>query len=135
MRFTCFRAFHCFLTPSFVLLGVSAKSRCSGKLSQPSSLSRQAKTVIFISKITMATKSPILHFASMRTYNILYCPKEREKLLSFGMSQPFLSIPEASGNQNCRLARRCILMYDIATECQITVQVNRFGHSVFVFRN
>ena len=46
-----FWAFHCFSTPLFVVLGASSKFRCLGKLSQPSSPSRQAKTVIFISKI------------------------------------------------------------------------------------
>merc|ERR1711966_218615 len=70
---SCYRVFHCPLTPSFVLLGASAKSRCFRKLSHPSSLSREAKTVIFISKITITKSSPILHFASMRTYNILCC--------------------------------------------------------------
>ena len=51
---SCLRAFHGFLTPSFVLSGNSAKSRCLGKLSHPSSLIRQVKTVIFISKITIS---------------------------------------------------------------------------------
>ena len=43
------------LTPSFILLGASANYRYSGKLLHPSKLSRQTKTVIFISKITMTT--------------------------------------------------------------------------------
>ena len=51
----CYRVFCCFLTSSFVLLGASGKLRCLGKLSHPSSLSRQVKTVIFISKITIIT--------------------------------------------------------------------------------
>ena len=42
--------FHWFLTPSFVLLGASAKSRRLRKLSHPSLLGRQVKTVMFISK-------------------------------------------------------------------------------------
>ena len=45
----------CFLTPLFVLLGANVKSRCLGKLSHPSLLSRQAQTVIFISKIAITT--------------------------------------------------------------------------------
>ena len=51
--FSYYREFHRFFIPSFVLLGASAKSRCLGKLSHPSLLSRQVKTVIFISKITL----------------------------------------------------------------------------------
>ena len=74
-----YRVFHCFLTPSFVLLGVSVKSRCFGMLSHSSSLSRQAKTVIFISKNTIITKSPIFHFAPMWTYNIPDCRKKEQK--------------------------------------------------------
>ena len=74
----CYRVFHCFLTPSFVLLGASAKSRYLGKLSHPSLLSRQVKTVIFISKITITTKSPILHFAPMWTNNTPHCPKKEQ---------------------------------------------------------
>ena len=58
--------FHCFLTPSLVLLGASAKFRCSRKLPRPSLLGRQVKTVIFISKIAITTKSPILHFVPMQ---------------------------------------------------------------------
>ena len=94
---SCYQVFRCFLTPSFILLGASAKSRCFGMLWHSSSLSRQAKTVIFISKITITKAYPSLHFAPMRTYNILYGPK-REKLLSFGTPQPFVSIPAASFN-------------------------------------
>ena len=96
---SCCRVFHCFLTPSFVFSGASAKSRCLGKLSHPSSLSRQVKTLIFICKITITKTSLILHFARMpmRIYNIPYCPK-RAKLLPFGMSQPIVSISVASVN-------------------------------------
>ena len=42
---------YCFLTPSFVLLGNSAKSRCLIKLPRLSLLSRQVKTACFIFKI------------------------------------------------------------------------------------
>ena len=92
---SCYRVFHCFLIPPYVLL-----SRCQcqlyicrylGKLLHLSLLSRYVKTVIFISKIIITKTHPILHFVPIWTYNILYCPK-KEKLLSFGMSQPFLSI-------------------------------------------
>ena len=75
---SCYWVFCCFLTPAFVLLGASAKSRYLGKLSHPSLLSRQVKTVIFIFKITIPTKSLILHFSSMRTHNIPYCPKKKQ---------------------------------------------------------
>ena len=47
--------FNYFLTTSFVLFGASAKFRYLGKLSHLSLLSRQVKTVIFISKITIIT--------------------------------------------------------------------------------
>ena len=70
---SCYRVCHCFLTPSFVLLGASAKSRCSGKLSHPSLLSRQVKTVIFIFKITITTKSPILDVSSISYYRVFHC--------------------------------------------------------------
>ena len=94
--FSCYRVFYCFLTPSFVLLGASAKSRCLGKLSHPALLSRQVKTVIFIYKITITTvKSPILHFDLMRTHKPPIVQK-RAKLLSLGMSQPYICIPLAS---------------------------------------
>ena len=52
---SCYRVFHYLLTPSFVLLGASANYRYLGKLSHPSLLSRQVKTVIFISKNTIIT--------------------------------------------------------------------------------
>ena len=91
----CYRVFHCFLTPSFVLLGASAKSRCLGKLSHPALLSRQVKTVIFIYKITITVKSSILHFDLMRTHKPPIVQK-RAKLLSLGMSQPYICIPLAS---------------------------------------
>ena len=39
-----------FLSPSFVLLGASAKSWCVWKISHPSLPSKQVKTAIFISK-------------------------------------------------------------------------------------
>ena len=92
---SCYRVFHCFLTPSFVLLGASAKSRCLGKLSHAALLSRQVKTVIFIYKITTTIKSPILHFDLMRTHKPPIVQK-RAKLLSLGMSQPYICIPLAS---------------------------------------
>ena len=74
---SCYRVFHCFLTPSFVLLGASAKSRCLGKLSHPALLSRQVKTVIFICKITITIKSPILPFDLMRTHKPPIVQKEQ----------------------------------------------------------
>ena len=46
------RMFHCFSSPSLILLDDSAKSVCSGKLSHLSLLSRQVKTVILFSKMT-----------------------------------------------------------------------------------
>ena len=46
-----YRVFYCALTPSFILLDASAKSRCLGKLSLPPSLSRQVKTVILSQKL------------------------------------------------------------------------------------
>ena len=48
-----YRVFHYLSTPSFVLLGTSANYRYLGKLSHPSLLNRQVKTVILISKITI----------------------------------------------------------------------------------
>ena len=98
---SCYRVFHSFLTPSFVLLGASAKSRRLGKLSHASLLSRQVKTVIFISKITITIKSPILHFGPMRTHTLSHTPlkpvfQKRAKILSFGMPQPLVSIPVAT---------------------------------------
>ena len=39
--------FHCVLTPSFVLLGASAKSWCFGKIFHPSLPSKQVKAVSF----------------------------------------------------------------------------------------
>ena len=93
--------FYCFLTPVFVLLGASTKSRCLGKLPHPSLLSRQVKMVIFIYKITMTTKSPILHSAApVRTRNTPIAQKSA-KLLSFAMSQPFVSITVASVSNKC----------------------------------
>ena len=50
---SCYWILSCFLNPSFILLGASSKFRCLTKLSHPSLLSKQAKTVIFISKITI----------------------------------------------------------------------------------
>ena len=75
---SCNRVFRCFSTPPFVLLGASAKFRCLGKLSHPSSLSSRVKTLIFISKITITTTSPILHFAPMRTLNTPYFSKKEQ---------------------------------------------------------
>ena len=43
--------FHCFLTPSFALLGAIAKSRRPGKLSHSSVPGRQVKTVILSPKL------------------------------------------------------------------------------------
>ena len=76
---SCYWVFCCFLPPSFDLLGASVKYRCLVKLSRPTLLSRQAKMVIFISKITKTIKSPILH-------------QKRANLLSCGISEPFASI-------------------------------------------
>ena len=59
-KLSWYRVFHYFLTPSFVLLGASAKSRCLGKLSHPSVTGRQMKTMIFISKMSLTTKSQFL---------------------------------------------------------------------------
>ena len=45
-----------FINPFICFLGASAKStRCLGKLSRPSPLTRQVKTVIFISEVTIIT--------------------------------------------------------------------------------
>jgi len=79
---SCYWMFHCSLTPPFVLLGASAKSRCLGKLSYPSLLIRQVKTEIFISKIATTIKSPILHFAPMWTHSTPHCPNKDQNYQS-----------------------------------------------------
>ena len=49
---SCYRMFHCFRSPSLILLDDSAKSVCLGELSPLSLLSRQVKMAILFSKIT-----------------------------------------------------------------------------------
>ena len=51
------------------------------------------------------------------------------------MPQPFLSIPVASANHKLSIGLAGGGAHNIATECQVTAQVYRFGHSGFVFRN
>ena len=92
---------------SFVSLGVSVKSRCFGMLSHSSSLSRQAKTVIFISKITISKTYPILHFESMRTYNILYCPKKERYNCHLACHNHLYPSRWLLVSTNYRLARWC----------------------------
>ena len=93
---SCLRMFHWLLTPLFVLLDASVKSMCFGKLSHPWVPSRQVKTVIFISKITITTISPILNFAPMGTHSTLHCPKKEQNYCHLAyVSQPLLSIPVA----------------------------------------
>ena len=58
--------FYCFSTPSFVLLGSSAKSRCLGHLWHPSLLNRQVQAVMFFFKITIPTVTGICR--GFRTY-------------------------------------------------------------------
>ena len=85
---SCYWMFRCFLTILFVLSGASSKSRCLAKLSHPSSLSRQAKTVILSPKLLLK-----------------YCPHTQEDIIFFISTVPFilhnvpLSVPfqEASG--------------------------------------
>ena len=74
--------------------------------------------VIFISKITITTTSPILHFAPMRTHSTPHSPK-KAKLLSFGVSQPFVSIPVFFVNK-----KFCRGVNYTATEPQVTVQIS-----------
>ena len=97
----------CFSTPSFVLLGASTKSRCLGKLSHPSLLSRQVKTVIFIFKVTITAKSPILHFAPMRTHNIPYCPKQEQNYCHLACHNHSYPSRWLLFTTNCRLGPRC----------------------------
>ena len=49
---THYWVFHCFWAPLIVVLGDGDKFKCLGNLSHPPVLSRQAKKVIFFSKIT-----------------------------------------------------------------------------------
>ena len=104
---SCYRVFHCSLTPSFVLLGVSVKSRCFRMLTHSSSLSRQAKMVIFISKITISKTYPILHFVPMRTYNILYCPKKERYYCHLACHNQLYPSRWLLVSTNYRLARWC----------------------------
>ena len=104
---SCYRVFRCFLTPSFVLLGASAKFRCLGKLSHPSSLSRQVKTVIFISKITITTTSPILHFAPMRILSAPYCPKREQNYCHLACHNHLYPSRWLLLTTSCRLGPQC----------------------------
>ena len=99
--------FHCSLTPLFVLSGASAKSRCLGKLSHPSLLSRQVKTVIFISKITIPTKSPILLFVPMRTHNTPCCPKKEQNYCHLACRNYSYPSRWLLVTTNCRLGPPC----------------------------
>jgi len=130
---SCYRVFYFFLTPSFILLGASAKFRCLRKLSHPSLLGRQVKTVIFISKITITTKSPILHFAPMRTYNNPHFPKNT-KITVIWHAITICIYP--GGLYLPKIIVWARDAHDIVTESQVSVQeVHRFGHSGFVSRN
>ena len=77
---SCYRVLHRFLTPSFVLLGASAKYRCLGKLSHPSLLSRKVKTVIIIAKVTLN-----IYNGRMCLGREIYCYANR-KLIRLTMS-------------------------------------------------
>ena len=94
-----------YVTPLFVLLGASVKSRYLWKPSHPLLLSRQVQMVIFISKITFTTKSSSRCIAPMRSHNTLHCPKEEQNY--------------------CYLARR------ILTVKQVTMHRNLSCYSVF----
>ena len=104
---SCYQVLHCVFPPSFVLLGAIAKSMCLGKLSHSSSLSRQAKTVIFISKNTIITKSPIFHFAPMWTYNIPDCPKKEQNYCHLVCHNHVYPSRWLLLTTNCHLGPRC----------------------------
>jgi hypothetical protein len=90
------------------------------------------KTVIFISKITTTTKSPILHFAPMRTYNNPHFPKKSKSTVIWHVATICIYLGGLCSPKIIVWARDA---HDIATESQVTVQVYRFGHSGFASGN
>ena len=124
---SCYWAFNCFLTPSLVLLGVSAKSRCLGKLSHPSLLNRQAQTVVFFSKIAVTIKSPILHFAPTWTHNTPHCPKKEQNYHHSARRNHSYPSRWLLLTKNCCLVPRCT-WYCHITSCNW----KRVVHSSFV---
>ena len=71
--------FHCFLHNPFICLVATSREVLESKTqSHPSLLSRQVKTLIFYLKNyhIITIKSPILHFAPMRSHNTPYCPEK-----------------------------------------------------------
>ena len=117
---SCYWAFHCFLTPIFVLLGAHVKSRCLRNLSHPSLFSREVQMVIFFL------------FKNCHTYttsNSSCCPQcgittppiapKRAILPSFGMLQSFTSIPVARVNQKLSFGWTSGVHGIIVTEPQV----------------
>ena len=60
-------AFHCFLTLFICFVGRQLTTQ------------QTSETVLFISKLNITTRSPILQFAPMRTHNTLHCSKKEQK--------------------------------------------------------
>ena len=83
----CRGMFHTFLTPSFALLGVNAKSRCLKQLSSHTLFVRKAHTVFFPLQNQMTRKNQILHLVAMWTHNVPNSDK-KVTLSAFIVLQP-----------------------------------------------
>ena len=64
------------LNPSICFVGCQCQVYVLRKAIAPLGTQQASETVIFIFKITITTKSPILNIAPMGTHSTLHCPKK-----------------------------------------------------------
>ena len=94
-----YRVFHCFLTPSFVLLGASAKSRCLGKLSHPHRLAGKSERWFLSPKLPWLQNLQFLILPQCGPTTSPTAPKKEQNYCQLACrNHLYLHIPVASVN-------------------------------------